>query len=147
MITTLNQFETIPAFTHIAGSNNGSCSNKGIAFDMLKAYDKIRSENHVSSDKMWCDLAWCNDDDEYLLTLQAEIAELITQTDRLPRYCTIELQDGEWLVLPYIDESLERFSDIPDIKTDDYILVVNDHGNVACMEWDQGEYKSIWDMV
>jgi len=152
MITTANEFETIPAFTSIAGDTLGTCTQREIACEMLKVLETASS---VGCSQLWQDIATTTDDDQYLIDIQADLSQAIQDNCPLPDYCTVELQDGEWLVLPYVDDDLPRLEDTPDnLATIDGqtaydILVVNDHGNVDFKQWDhnQCEYVTQWAMV
>ena len=146
MLTARNEFETIPAWTTIAGSSFGTQSHRETTVELLKAVDLTTD---ADTRRLWVDLAECNDDNvEFMFDIQRDAADLLNDHAPLPDYCTVDLQDNEWTVLPYmIENDLARFEDIPDTFEGDHVLIVNDHGNVTCMRWTGSEYESIWAMV
>ncbi len=150
MITVRNEFETVPAFENIAGCSLGTESARATAFEMIEALERVSSYDCKA---LYKDLASATDDDiDYLFDTQQEIADLLDEHMPMPEFCRVTLQDNEWLVLPSIESALEEcesFEDYPEERRGDSILVVNDHGNVTCMQWDpsKNEYSTIWDMV
>lgn len=152
MITALNQFETIPAFEIITSRLD---SQRAIACDLIKALQRASS---FDCSQLWQDIATTNDNDQYLIDIQADIAQTIQDNCPLPDYCTIELQDSEWRVVPYIDTDLPHLSHNPCYVTQPCefdghkaydIIVVNDHGNTDLMQWNdqKREYITTWAMV
>lgn len=149
MVTTQNEFETIPAFTSIAGDTLGTWTQREIACRLIETLGKCSQYDTM---QLYINTANCTDDDlETMFDIQADTADLITDNCPLPDYCTIYLQDGEWLVMPHIDDNLPRYDDIPDTPNNgEYeILLVNDHGNVNFMTWNdqKREYVTQWAMV
>ncbi len=155
MITARNEFETVPAFEHIAGSNNGSWTMRETAFSLISTLETISS---YDTSRLYKDLAECNDDDGYLDDMQLEVMELLNEYMPMPEFCSVSLNDGEYTVTPYIDEydDTPRLSDYPDTLYKDEsgmvhytIFIVNDHGNVTCQTWNdqKREYITQWDIV
>jgi hypothetical protein len=146
MITTSNEFETVPAFETLAGSSLGTWSNRAIAYELVSILEKVSQFDCLDFYKT---IAACEDDSDILIIIQEDIVEKLNEYMPMPEFCTVTLQDGEWIVIPYIDDDLKRVADIPEAYTDDYVLFVNDHGNVTCYQWNdtKREYVSIWDMV
>jgi len=147
-ITVNNEFETIPAFTHVAGDTAGTWSQRQIAVEMAKTLETVSSDSYICH-QTFIDIASSDDDDQFLMDVQQNLADMLTEHAPIPDYTNIALQDGEWFVKPYLDDELQRFDDCPDEFSDDTILIVNDHGNVTCMQWSESEkeYQSIWAMV
>lgn len=153
-LTTLNEFETIPAYTHIAGDSLGTWSPRDIVTAMVML---LQSASSYDCRQLWQDIATTYDDEQYLIDVQSDIAQTIQDNCPLADYCTVELHDSEWRVVPYIDDDLQRLNFFPDTTSpfeSDYmvqydILVVNDHGNVDLMQWDHNkrEYTLTWSMV
>lgn len=146
MITTENQFVAVPAFTILAGSSLGTWTNREIACELVATLGKVSDFDCL---EFYTTIACCNDDDDILIDIQDDIAEKLNEYMPMPEFCTVTLNDGEWAVIPYIDDELNRVDEIPDDFSDEYLLLVNDHGNVTCLQWsvNKQEYKSIWDMV
>jgi len=147
-ITARHEFETIPAFTTIAGSSIGIQTPRETAIELLTTLDTIQS--FMSTNKLWRELAQCSDTEtDILFEIQEEIAEHIAYYGNIPEFCSVTLQDNEFIVLPYLDDDLEKFNECPDDFHGDHVLVVNDHGNVTCFQWDANDksYKDIWAMV
>ena len=150
MITVRNEFETVPAFEHIAGSSFGTGSNRESACQLLKTLQTVSGYDCL---KLWQDIAETNDENfDQLIDIQDEIAELLNEYMPMPEFCSVVLDDNEWRVIPSIenaDEDCKNFADYQDDYQGDFILVTNDHGNVTCQQWLQGEmvYVTIWDMV
>ena len=153
MLTARNEFETIEAWTTIAGCSLGTQSHRATTVELLKAVDLV---TNADTRLLWVDLAECSDDNiEFMFDIQRDAAELLTEHAPLPDYCTVDLCENEWMVLPYmIEGDLPRLSDTPDDYQGDNVLVVNDHGNVSCMRWVDayaepgcGRYIEQWSMV
>lgn len=146
MITVRNEFETIPVFEHIAGSPLGSWTNREITAELIQVLGKTTS---VDVCGYWKDLAECDDDSDWIRKMQDAIADEITQNAPLPPYCTVSLEDNEWRVRPYIDDSLDRVDQLPDEYTEDELLLINDHGNTSLYTWNPAtaEYDEQWAMV
>jgi len=150
MLTARNEFETVEAFTNIAGCSIGTESARQTTVDMLKAVETTTGIHGMTTDRLWKELAELSDEEtDAMFEIQEECALLLDESMPMPAYCSVTLQDNEWTVIPYIDEELDRVSDHPDFNIGDHVLLVNDHGNVDCLQWDysDNEYKSIWAMV
>lgn len=149
MITVRNEFEAIPAFTHIAGCSLGTWSDYETTEAMVKAAVSVSSHGAVLNLKAEFDALPDNDMDaqDAMYEMQQEAAEYIA--DHVDDYCTVELRDGEWLVIPYIDDELPSFNDYQDDYRGQYILVINDHGNTTLQRWrfDKSEYETVWSVV
>ena len=147
MITVCNEFETIPAFETLAGCNVGENSPRSVVTELVKV---LEMTTQADCSQYWRDIATSMDDDDYLVTLQDDLAQEIEDRAPIADYCTVSKQGEEWVVLPYIDEDLQRFDETPtETQGSDHILVISDHGNVTCMWWDcsKNEYVEIWSMV
>jgi hypothetical protein len=160
MITVRNEFETVPAWEHIAGDSLGTWSERETTAELIKVLDKVSQEDTA---RWWKELALLNDEDTQEMTdMQGDLADILNEIAPLPTSCIVALGDGEWRVVPYIDEEVPMLStddwDALDtsVRGFDHLYVVNDHGNVTCYEWqewrideiqDRGKYKEIWAMV
>jgi len=153
MITVRNQFEGVPAFEHIAGSSFGNWSNRETACALLSTLEKV---SDYDCSKFYIDIAELHDESDQWFDFQDEIAELLNEYMPMPEFCSVVLEDNEFTVRPNLEaaqDDCHTFNDYPDKKIpdshSDFILVVNDHGNVTCQQWDYGksEYITIWDMV
>ena len=149
MITARNEFETIPAFTHIAGCSLGTWSDYDSAKALVDAAVSISSDSSVL--KLKAEFEEISEDDEtgILYEFQDDATQFINDHDTLEDYCSLSVDDGEWIVRPYIDDELPSFDDYQEEFQGDHILIVNDHGNTTCQRWDYStnEYKTIWDVV
>ena len=147
MLTARNEFETIDAWTTIAGSSIGNQTDRETTAEILDAVDLVTP---CDTHKLWKELAECPDDNtECMWEIQRDAADLLNEYAPLASYCSIDLADNEWTVLPYMDDELPRFEDTPETFEGDDVLVVNDHGNVTLMHWHSidREYESVWAMV
>lgn len=150
MITVRNEFETIQAYEVFASGETA----REVAIELLDILNMVSQDD---GRYWWQQLARAFDDDtNEIEDIQREVADLIQSMAPLPASCTVSLRNGEWLVLPFIDECYPRLEECPDEFTgDDIVYVVNDHGNVTCYEWQHtGEpgisdcvYTEIWSMV
>lgn len=151
MITALNEFETIPAFTVVAGSSFGGVSNREFCADILRAVDTVTG--YEETYQHWVDLAECSDDDDYVANGDCinDAMQLFNDNiTTMPEFCSLVLFDNEARVLPDIESAIEEcevFEDYPEKYHGDFIAVVNDHGNTTCQRWDGSKYVTIWDMV
>jgi hypothetical protein len=153
MITVRNEFETVPAWEHIAGDSLGTWTERETTARMIEVLATVSQEDTTHR---WKELALLNDEDTQEMTdMQDELAGLLNGNMPIPASCSVRLRDGEWKVLPYLDEDLPR---LPDYQWEsirasghgyDIVYVVNDHGNVTCYEWNEAvlEYEDIWAMV
>jgi len=149
MITARNEFETIPAFTTIAGSSHGQQSQRETTLELI---DNLSLTSQYNCESLYRELAEMTDNDENMFDLQDEVAQYIYDNAPLPEFCSVTLQDNEYIVLPCLEsaeEECKKVADIPDDNQGDFILYVNDHGNVTCLQWNEGcrAYDVIWDMV
>lgn len=145
----MNEFETISAWTILAGANQGGWTKREMAVALLKALDQVTE--HDITKKLWVGLAECDDNQEQdIIEVQQNTAELFNDVAPLPAYCHVVMENSEWRVIPYVTEDdLQKVDEIPDDYIDDHILQVSDHGNVSCYEWNHGlgAYQEIWAMV
>jgi hypothetical protein len=150
MLTAQNEFEMIPAFEVITGSSYGGFTQREMAVDLLKAVELVTSQIDTKAD--WQDLAEYSDDDSEINDLISEYVDHLNEYAPIPDSCSISWQDNELIVMPYIDDEIEKFEEVPDDFSDDVIYQVSDHGNVTCFHWErisrlQGKYVEIWAMV
>jgi len=151
MITVRNEFETVPAWEHLAGCSLGSWTVRATTLELIKVLDTTTQSDPVPYLK---ELAGLGDDlKQDMYDLQEDIVSELNEYMPMPAYCHVALNDNEWQVIPYIDEELPRLEDVPEEYQEGHILQISDHGNVTCYEWQQcpagchGEYKEIWAMV
>ena len=147
MITTSNEFETIKAFTHIAGCSLGTRTALETCAALIDCLDKT---TQIDTCKLWRELAqWPDNGRVDIWELQQDVADQITENAPLADYCTVSLNDGEWRVIPYVPDDIDRVDDIPEDYTEDQLLYVNDHGNVTLYHWhdQKREYIEVWSMV
>jgi hypothetical protein len=151
MITTSKNLETIPAWEHVAGSSLGTWSEVEITEALIKAVESIRSDSSVHELREdWEKLNYFlngRQDHDAIYDFQVDAVDLINSHGTVEDYCTLDVQDGEWMVRPYIDDELPRFDDYQDDYQGDHVLIVNDHGNATCQRWNGKAYVTIWDMV
>ena len=161
MITSRNEFETIPAFTVIAGSTNGGWTTRDFCAKTLEALDSVVGFN--STFDYWKNLAKTHDDD--IAELDDLLDDLINcwnnTVETMPDYCYLTLHDNELIILPDVQYALEdtfTVDTIPDglnpIRNDyghhmHALTHVNDHGNVDYLKWDDSkrEYVIEWSVV
>ena len=145
MISPRHEFETIPAFTTLAGSTYGTATARDTTAYLIKTLHII---SKVDVSNYWRDLAEMNDDDtQDMWDMQSILADEINDHANLPESCSVQLQDGEWIVLPYIDDEIEKFVELPDTYVNDTIYTVTDHGNITCWSWINDSYVEQWSMV
>jgi hypothetical protein len=153
-ITARNEFETIPAFEVITGSNYGGYTPREIAVDLITALGKVTGLIDTRSD--WQELAAASDDEsEVIESIISDYVDHLNYYAPIPESCSIRWHDNELIVLPYIDDEIPRYEECPDSFVDDVVYVVNDHGNVTCYQWNPndvsgnqtGAYNVIWEMV
>jgi len=147
----------------IAGCSLGTRTQREILIDLIKVAEKCEKESWpmiaqglvAPSEEVnhWLrQLAQYSDEyfEHEMHEMAEDIVELIgSYLDLLPAYCSVLLNNGEWTITPYIDHELPRFESTPDEYVDDHVYVVNDHGNVSCMQWENEikEYNCVWSMV
>ena len=148
MITTRNEFEPVPAFTTVAGCTIGTQTPRETTLELIDVADKVSA--HIDCKTAYRDLAAMPDDmSQDMFELQEDIADQLNYYMPMPPCCSVTLQDNEWIVLPYIDDDLPRFDEVPEEFSEDVIYTVNDHGNVSCYWWNSNdrEYVEQWTMV
>lgn len=151
MITARNEFETVPAYEHLAGSSFGTWSDRETTIALINALDTVQS--HVDTKPLYKELAALNDDNsESMIEMQEEVTDHLNYYMPMPEFCSVELYDNEFSVMPNLESAKEDcgiLTEYPEVRTTDNILVVNDHGNVTCQQWNYNklEYVTIWDMV
>tara|TARA_R100001143_G_scaffold28420_1_gene28079 strand:- start:2444 stop:2899 length:456 start_codon:yes stop_codon:yes gene_type:complete len=140
MITARHQFETIPAFTVIAGCSLGTWSDRESALAML---DAMAAVGHDVT-KHYRELAQ-DTDDNIDLDWYSDLAVDVL-CDHTPKYTYIGWQDGEFTVLPNVEEALEDLEsgdELPDCRpVEGYFCLVNDHGNVTLYRWSGNDVTS-----
>lgn len=148
-------------FQTIAGSSYGQQSPRETAIELIAFCSLVEFKDtgaDVATQKAFMEkvqeytyeLASISDEEtDSIFEIQEDLAALINDYLPLPVSCTVTLQDNEYIVLPYIDDSLPRLAECPETFVDDVIYSVNDHGNVDCFEWmpAKQEYKNVWSMV
>ena len=146
MITTRNEFETIPAFEVLAGSSLGTWTPREICAEMIRNVNKC---TQMDVSKFWIELAEMSDDDPNIGEIIQDCIYELNSEAPIPPSCAIEWRDGEILVLPYIDDEIPRFEDVPESHVEDVVYQVSDHGNVECYSWDYNrmKYVSEWGMA
>jgi len=105
---------------------------------------------------------------EYHESFQNDLVEILTEHLELPPFTFIDTRDGEYIVSVDCDEinQLFAFDSLPHHKVidpqqvindinaytdednfEDFITVINDHGNIELYSWDGTEYKAVWSIV
>ena len=88
--------------------------------------------------------------------LYAEIVQTIEEA--LPSYFYYGSTEGDgadigiWPDWPGVEEDIrckeiEKYDNLPESKTTDYVVTVTDHGNVTLWVWDEKEYVEVWGIV
>ena len=152
MLTARNEFETIPAFEVITGSSYGGYTPREIAVDLINAVEQFGLCLYPED---WKNLATYEDNSQEISDFIIEYTDLLNDCAIIPDSCSLTWHDNELIVMPYVDDEIEKFEDCPDDYSDDVIYVVNDHGNVTCYRWNPndvsgnqtGAYNEIWAMV
>ena len=101
-------------------------------------------------------------------SFQNDLIEILTEHLELPPFTFIDTRDGEYIVSVDYDEinQLFAFDSCPSHKVidpnkvindinaytyednfEDFITVINDHGNLTLYSWDGTEYKEVWAIV
>lgn len=158
MITVRNEFETVPAFTNVAGCSLGTQTARETTAEMIGV---LHTVTQVHTEPFWKDLAETTDEDtQNMFEIQQEVANDLDIHMPMPQFCSVTLQDNEWTVLPQDldnidqDEGMTKTDELPDEYLNDFVAVVNDHGNVTMYQWEIhtgniqfGSYKEIWAVV
>ena len=105
---------------------------------------------------------------EIEVSFQNDLVEILTEHLQLPPFTFIDTRDGEYIVSVDSDEinQLFAFDSCPHHKVidpqqvindinaytdednfEDFITVINDHGNIELYSWDGTEYKAVWAIV
>ena len=105
---------------------------------------------------------------EYHESFQNDLIEILTEHLELPPFTFIDTRDGEHIVSVDYDEInllfafkscphhkvIEPHKVINDINAytdednfEDFITVINDHGNLTLYRWAETEYKQVWSIV
>ena len=141
MISVRNEFETIEAFTHIAGCSLGTHSARVTAVELIKALQTVTQHDCAG---FWIDLAKCSDDEEAdICDIQSDVADAFNEQAPMAESCSLSLEDSEWRVTPHIDDDMPKFEETPEDDegfdsnpdNDDHILVVNERGNTTLFAW------------
>ena len=152
MLTTSHEFETIPAFTVIAGSSQGGYSSRELAIEIIKAANTISTVSPTEINAAWKDLAEQNDD-------EVDVAEFEVLLDgcNLPPCCSLQWHDNEYMVMPDLEsarEEAEVGDETPDhgLCSGNLFLVINDHGNATLYQWQEGptvigHWREQWGIV
>ena len=156
--------DLIQPFHTIAGCSLGTKSGAEIAFECLDFIETIENspaynDVYPPMAKYWRELALdCLTDQsdfdlEYYADLVSDHCDQI-----LPVSCAFTWHDGEFGVLPYVDEceetynfdSLDSLNEWGNPDNVDFCYLVNDHGNVTCCEWIADftyHWHIVWEMV
>ena len=157
----LNEYETIPCFTHIAGSSAGTWTQREIAVEIAKTILTL-DETHMRLDQikdLLLDIAMTSDNEmvEVVGGLTLDLQHI--SEDHLQEYTYIDWHDGELMVLPAIESAKEDFQngliaggdDLPEYNPDNYshYLLTNDHGNATLYHWQHYPMKwvEVWAVV
>lgn len=147
----------LEAFETLAGSIYGGYTMRMVAAELI-----ARMPNSGANDmqfELLTALAETSDDEpETLASIVDEAIDYLQCTEVLPPFCSIQWEDNEVRVIPYVDDELPRVSDPAELdeRTEDYVLSVTDHGNVTL--WERvgepvprtdgySEYREVWSMV
>ena len=101
-------------------------------------------------------------------SLQNDLVAILPEHLALPPFTVIDTRDGEYIVSVDCDEinQLFAFKSCPHHKVidpqqvindinaytdednfEDFITVINDHGNIELYSWAGSEYKAVWAIV
>lgn len=155
----------------LAGSSLGSKSMGFITnelFDLAGDHAKslkdeylnIQTVNAARSDKDQP----IEDTLEIQVSFQNDLIEILTEHLELPPFTFIDTRDGEHIVSVDFDEinQLFAFKSCPSHRVidphayivsddedyfEDFITVINDHGNIALYSWAGTEYEEVWAIV
>jgi hypothetical protein len=141
MITAKNEFETVPAFEEVAWGDN----EREKAFALINALEAVAEQLSAGYYK---ELSQSSDEEE-IVNIQKEVVDELNGTLHMPPYCRIERDGDGWQVLPdhlpYFEQGLPPYEEVPAARELDVIMVVNDHGNVSCYSWNEGKGKYVED--
>ena len=152
----------IKPFDVIAGSSVGGWSDRAMCFAMINYLDAVNTAafdqtgRACDDDKvieLFSELAIDTDDNIDVEYYERETADLLDHL--LPDYCYIAFHDNELTVLPAVEAASEEFDpveEIPEHGSDDFYLVVNDHGNTTLYRKQftgsiTFEYVEVWSVV
>ena len=162
-ITTL-----VKPFDHIAGCSLGTWTRESsivAILDFIQSVNDSPLYNDFFPDmaKYWREFAMdlmSNPDDLDIDHYSDLVTDLCDQV--LPVSCSFGWDDGEFRVQPFIDDCITKLSELATDEndneinpwSDDFVYLVNDHGNVDCYEWRpvqdsciQYEWSLVWSMV
>ncbi len=157
MINARHEFETIDAFTTIAGSTAGGWAYREICLEVLEALDKI--EGFSETFELWRDMAKMQDHELIEAAFADELRDYWNDNvTTMPDYCSLEWQDGELIILPCVEAMLEdthSLDHIPDklYSVDNVVQYTlahyNDHGNIDYLFWNDARraYEIVWSVV
>ena len=159
----------------LAGSSQGSKSMGFITnelFDLAGDHAKSLKEEYLNLQTVNTARSDNNqpieDSLEIEVSFQNDLIEILTEHLELPPYTFIDTRDGEHIVSVDYDEinQLFAFKSLPHHKVidpqevindinaytdednfEDFITVINDHGNLTLYSWDGTEYKEVWAIV
>jgi len=136
-------------FQTLAGSSYGGVSPLQAASELLSCCIDAGMTNGKQAD-IENTLDQCDDTnaerpeeaDEIIESLIDKLISFLNDSTALPASCSVQWEDNEVRVIPYI------IDDYPQIEAGHEIFYeLNDHGNVACFQWNGEAYRKIWDMV
>jgi len=158
----------IKCFDIITGSSLGGCSDAGMCKDMLNVLQAISDHPigvYPPMDQYWREFAIDLMEfikGEYSTFDVNYISDLLSDhiTPLLPHFTSIEWHDGELSVTPHIEDVRESVTCVRELPYDEenvrdtnkeneeFIGVINDHGNLTLYMWDIGKDGfSHWEVV
>ena len=138
MITARNEFETVPAFTNVAGCSIGTQTARATTAELITVLGTV---SQCDTCGYWKELAeMCDDDTDTMFEIQQDVVSDLDDHMPMPFGCYVTLADNEWTVLPSVDSLLEegdveQVDEVPDERDADHVYTVSDHGNVTMYEW------------
>ena len=147
------EFEGYKPFDVIAGSSAGGWSDREIAAEIIR-HCVILSSDSGTAERLYRELAETSDDDIDIDGWTQELED--TAIDHLPPYCSLQWQDNELTVIPYIDDDLPRldhhldhYAAGPGVESTYEYLHINDHGNADLFIWNHNkqDFDLIWSLV
>lgn len=131
------------AFETITGSNIGNMSEMECAQDIIKLLSAI-PETKEKAGKWQDELISMSlsDNESDVFDFLDELVDELRDYAETPESCSIDWEDNELRVIPYVDDCGTILDDSVDV-----IYRSNDHGNITCYEFDGDSYKAIWSMV